>query len=196
MPKFTIDPQVEPGSCDVLIAMGITSPGVAVLQSGGSREYRWDIKQASGVQGYVMTYRGWKAGEDIVFRHTFFENPASYVAGVPSQVMLFYTTWVPLFAYDAFKFRPTPVTVYHPVLAANDITALVGKKIGPLQTDGQMRWWIDMTYLEFRKAKIVPPSTPIAAVPDGGANSGAAAKLRAELEATQNTLDAQNQALQ
>lgn len=196
MPRYTEDPQVNPGAFDVMIAMGITCPGIATLMSGGSREFRWDIVQAPGVQGYVMIYRGWKAGEEIVFRHTFFENPASYVAGVPSQVLLFYTTWLPMFSYDAFKFRPNPVTVYHPALSSNDVTALVGRKIGPLQTDGNMRWWIDVTYLEFRKAKPIKPSTPIAAVPDGGANSGAAAKLRAELDATQNTLDAQNQALQ
>lgn len=196
MPEFTIDPQVDPGSCDVIFAMGIQSPGVATLMSGGGREYNWDIKQAAGVQGYIMTYRGWKAGEDIVFRFTFFENPASYVQGAISQVQMFYQTWVPLFAIDARKFRPQPIEVYHPILFANDITAVVAKKIGPLQTDGQMRWWVDMTFLEFRPPRIIPVATPIAAVPSGGANSGAAAKLRAQIEANQATINAQNQSLE
>lgn len=161
MPQFTADPLTDPGVWDVMIAAGITNPGVAVLKSGGGREYNWDIKQAPGVQGYTMTYRGWKAGEDIVFRFEFFEHPdGSGYASAASQIQSFYDDWVPLWALDARKIAPKPVAVNHPALAANDIQNLFCKRIGPIETDGQMRWWVEMTFLEFRPPKIIPVATP------------------------------------
>jgi hypothetical protein len=161
MPQFTADPLTDPGVFDVMTAAGVQSAGVCRLISGGGREYNWDIKQAPGVQGYTMTYRGWKAGEDIVFRFEFFEHPKGPgYATAASQIQSFYDTWLPLWALDARKMRPKPVFVEHPALAANDIQNLFAKRIGPLETDGQMRWWVDMTFLEFRPPKIVPVETP------------------------------------
>ena len=161
MPQFTIDPLVDPGLVDVMIAAGVSSPGVMSIISGGSREYNWDIKQAPGVQGYTMTYRGWKAGDEIVCRFTFFEhhNGPGY-ATQASQIQSFYETWVPIWAIDARKLRPTPTAIQHPVLAANDIQALVCKRIGPMQSDGRMNWWVDMAFLEYRPPKIIPVATP------------------------------------
>ncbi len=169
MPQFTIDPLASPGECDALIAMGVQSPGVATLMSGGTRRYNWDIKQAPGVQGYVMTYRGWKGGELIVFRFAFFLDPGltEEQARETSQVRDFYNTWIPLFAIDARKIRPQPVSVYQPQLAANDIDALVCESIGPMTTDGNMKWWVDMSFYEFRPPRLIPVQTP----------SGATAKL-------------------
>jgi hypothetical protein len=161
MPQFTVDPLTDPGALDVMVAAGIQNPGVCRLLSGGGREYVWDIRQAPGVQGYTMTYRGWKAGEDIVFRFEFFEHPkGSGYASPASQIQSFYDDWAPRWAIDARKLLPKPVATQHPALAANDIQALFLKRMGPLETDGNMRWWIDMTFLEFRRPKIVPVETP------------------------------------
>lgn len=161
MPQFTADPLTQPGQWDVLNAAGVQSPGVARLIAGGGREYVWDIKQAPGTQGYVMTYRGWKGGEDITFRFTFFErhDAPPYVIAM-SQVQSFYDIWAPLWAYDAFKLRPNPTAVYHPALAANDIQNLVCKRIGALENDGKGMWWIDQTFHEFRRPRIIPTETP------------------------------------
>lgn len=161
MPQYVVNALTDPGVFDVVVAAGVMSPGVARLLSGGGREYNWDIKQAPGVQGYTMTYRGWKAGEDIVFRFEFFEHPdGPGYATAASQIQSFYDDWVPLWAIDARKIRPKPVDVQHPALAANDIQNLVCKRIGPLETDGNMRWWIDQTFLEFRPPKLIPTETP------------------------------------
>lgn len=163
MPLFTVDPLVDPGTFDTMVAAGVISPGVCKIMSGGGRKYNWDIKQAPGVQGYVMTYRGWKAGEPIVIRFEFFEHPhgPGYTNTFPSsQIESFYDTWVPLFALDARKLQPKPVSVQHPALSANDINNVVCQEIGPIQTDGNMRWWVDMTFLEFRPPKIIPTATP------------------------------------
>lgn len=163
MPQFTFDPLVDPGLADVIVAAGVQNPGVALLTSGGAREYNWDIKQAPGTQGYTMTYRGWKAGDEIVFRFVFFEHPQGpgYVPTFPaSQVQSFYDDWVPIWALDARKLRPNPIAVNHPILAANDILSLQCKRIGPMQTDGKMLWWVDMAFLEFRPPKLIPTATP------------------------------------
>ncbi len=168
MPQFTFDPLVDPGLADCMVAAGLQSPGCCLLMSGGGREYIWDVKQAPGLQGFTMTYRGWKAGDDIVFRFVFFEHPKGpgYDTAA-SQVQSFYDDWVPIWAIDARKMRPSPVAVNHPVLASNDINNLVCKKIGPLEHDGKMLWWVDMTFLEFRPPKLIPTTTP----------SGATARL-------------------
>lgn len=161
MPVFAADPLVDPGRWDQMIAAGVVSPGVARLMSGGGREYTWDIRQAPGVQGYTMTYRGWKAGEDIVFRFEFFEHPdGPGYATAASQVQSFYLVWLPIWAIDARKIKPDPVSVTHPALFANDIQSLLCKRIGPLETDGRMRWWCDMTFLEYRPPKLIAASTP------------------------------------
>lgn len=164
MPVFTFDPLVDPGVADVMVAAGLQSPGVCLLMSGGDREYNWDIRQAPGLQGYTMTYRGWKAGEPIVCRFVFFEHPQGpgYVPTFPSsQVQSFYDDWVPIFALDARKvIRPKPISIQHPILNSNDIVNVVCQKIGRLTTDGHMLWWVDMTFLEFRPPKIIPSATP------------------------------------
>lgn len=177
MPQFTVDPLASPGEFDVMVAAGQQSVGVCSIVRGGSRKYNWDIKQAPGTQGYTLTYRGWKGGDPIVARFTFFEYPdgPGYVNGKPAMVHEFYTNWVPIWAIDARKAQritPIPglpqgvgasqvaVDVYHPILFANDITALVCEEIGPLQTDGKMSWWVEMTFLEFRPPRIIKPETP------------------------------------
>ena len=181
MPQFTFNPLSDPGQADAMIAGGVVSPGVMLLMSGGDREYNWDIKQAPGTQGYTMTYRGWKVGEPIVCRFVFFdhkEGPGYTTSN--SGVQSFYDIWVPIWAIDARKGPnsnvtsltaagsiasaskrfPPPVGIYHPILNANDINALLCKRIGALRTDGKMLWWIDMEFLEYRPPKIIPPATP------------------------------------
>ncbi len=180
MPQFVANPLDDPGLWDVMIAAGIISPGVCRLMSGGGREYNWDIKQAPGTQGYTMTYRGWKAGEDITFRFEFFEHrQGPGYATAQSQIESFYDIWIPIWAIDARKLQPTPVAASHPALAANDIQNLFAKRIGPLETDGNMRWWVDMTFLEFRPPKIIPTATPKGATSRIGQPTPETAKQRA-----------------
>lgn len=187
MPQFTFDPLVDPGVADVMVAAGMQSPGCMLLMSGGDREYNWDIKQAPGLQGYTMTYRGWKAGADIVCRFQFFEHPQGpgYTFTFPdSQVQSFYDDWVPIFALDARKMRPNPISIQHPVLNANDIQNVVCKSIGKLTTDGKGLWWVDMTFLEFRPPKLIPTATP----------SGATARLGVPTPQTKIQVEIANEA--
>lgn len=149
MPQFAIDPLVDPGSLDVIYAAGVISPGLFVL-AGGAREYKWDIKDAPGAQGAFITYRGWRPTQGIKGTFYFWE---------PGQVEAFYE-WAQVWALDARKFATKPVDVYHPVLAANDITALVTKSFGPLTGTPQQLWSVTLEWIEWRPAKPIQSDTP------------------------------------
>lgn len=150
MPQFTADPLVDPGEWDVINANGVNSPGVFVL-AGADRNYKWDIRDAPGVQGAVITYRGWRPTDGIKGTFYFYE---------PGQVEEFMSSWVQIWALDAMKLNPSPVSVYHPALAANDITALVAKKIGQLVGTPQQLWSCTLEWIEYRPARIIRSTTP------------------------------------
>lgn len=155
MGNITFDPFEDPGALDILIAADVVSPGLFMLQQGSApRKYNWQIQKAPGVQGVTMTYRGWLPTEDIKGTFQFWEQ---------GQVEQFYSTFLPLFQIDAMKFNPRPVNVYHPLLMANDITALVTKDIGELTGNSAQGWKLQMTWNEFRVARIIRESTPTGA---------------------------------
>lgn len=159
MPQFTVDPIVDPGAFDVLVAAGQASPGVFKLMGPGGRVYKWDVRDAPGIQGAFITYRGWRPTDGIKGRFEFWE---------PGQVQDFYDNFLPLFAIDNRKYRVNPVEVYHPALAANDINAMVCKKIGELKGDAKQLWWIELEWIEYRKAKIIKSTTPEGATGKNG----------------------------
>lgn len=154
MPSLSFDPFADPGALDVMTAANVQSPGLFVLQPGSGREYNWQIQKAPGVQGVTMTYRGWLPTENIQGEFVFWQQ---------GQVEEFFSTFLPLFVIDAMKFNPRPVQVYHPILMANDITALVTKKIGNLEGDSGRGWKLKMTWNEFRVARIIREATPTGA---------------------------------
>jgi hypothetical protein len=149
MPQFTVDPLVNPGEWDVLYAAGIPSPGIFAL-SGGPREYKWDVKDAPGVQGAFITYRGWRPTQGIKGIFQFW---------LPGQVEEFYR-WAQVWALDARKLATKPVDVYHPALAANEINALVTKSFGPLVGTPQQMWSVTLEWIEWRPARIIKADTP------------------------------------
>lgn len=147
------NPLENPSALDVLVVTGVASPGIVSLQ-GGERPYNWDVRYALGLQGAVIMYWGWKLSENIKFTFKFWEA---------AQITEFYTSFLPLLQYDVTKRRPKPVTVYHPILQANDITSVVTKEIGPLVDLGNQLWSVTVTFLEYRlpkrqKAAVTPDS--------------------------------------
>lgn len=150
--QFTADPILNPGAWDVLIAAGQQHPGLFKLGEGtGPRNYKWDVKDAPAMQGAFMTYRGWRPTLDIKGTFIFWE---------PEQVKQFYETYAQLWSLDARKLAVKPVTVYHPALAANDITLLVPVNVGELNGNSRDGWSIKYTWHEYRAAKVIIPRTP------------------------------------
>lgn len=171
MPQLTADPIVDPGEWDILNAAGINNPGVFVLGCA-DRNYKWDVKDAPGVQGAILTYRGWRPTDGIKGTFLFWE---------PGQVEQFYTQYLPIFALDALKVNPKPVSVYHPSLRSNDITALVCKKIGQLVGTPQQLWSVTLEWIEFRPARIIRSETPSGATAVAGRPTPQS-KLQAEIQ--------------
>jgi hypothetical protein len=140
---FYANPLRLPEQYDFLNVAGILSPGVFVL-SGGSRPYKWDIKDAAGTQGATETYRGLRPSDDVKGKFLFW---------TADQIDEFFTKFVPLLHYDATKSSPKPIDVLHPVLAANGITTLVTTNVGPLTHEGQQLWSVTVEFTEFKPAK-------------------------------------------
>jgi hypothetical protein len=148
------NPLVNPDDFNrVIIASSIISPGLASLSGGAERPYNWDIRYAPGLQGAVIMYWGWKLSESIKFTFKFWEA---------QQIADFYSTFLPALKYDVNKKRPTPVSIYHPVLAANDVVNVVTKSIGPLVDAGQQLWTCTVEFLEYR----LPKRQNLAVTPD------------------------------
>lgn len=150
MTQFAADPIRSPGEWDLLYAAGSPNPGLFVLAGAAAREYKWDIKDAPGVQGAFMTYRGWRPTQGIKGTFYFWQE---------GQVEQWYQ-WAQVWVLDARKLSTKPVDVYHPALAANDINALVTKSFGELKGNAQQLWSITMEWHEWRPARVIKSDTP------------------------------------
>jgi len=138
------NPLTSPEQFDFLNVAGVLSPGIFKLE-GGERPYKWDVKDAAGTQGATETYRGLRPSEDI---------KGKFLLWTVEQIDEFFNTFVPLLHYDATKKAPQPINVLHPVLAANGITNLVTKNVGPLvHEDGKQLWSVTVEFIEYRPAQ-------------------------------------------
>jgi hypothetical protein len=122
------------------------SPGVVTL-SGHDREHSWDIKEAKGQDGASTTRNGEKVCQ---FTATFSlsDDPLS---GTDD-----YATW------DSFRTMlqgamrakaPTAMPVYHPDLAAQNITSVCVASVGGMQHDGKGGATVAVKLLEYRPPK-------------------------------------------
>lgn len=142
MAVLTSNPLVNPEAFDVIVVAGVVNPGI-VKVTGAERVFDWDVKDAPGSQGSTITYRGWKPTESIQLRFELWTQ---------AQITEFFTTFVPLFYYDASKSAPKPVDVFHPILNANQINSVVTKKIGPLVLEDKQLYSCTIEVLEYRPA--------------------------------------------
>lgn len=149
MPFLTANPLLNPAAYDQIVIAGVAWPRVVGLDqglvkvSGAARVYSWDVKDSPGTQGSTLTYRGFKPTDSISIRFEFW---------LPQHITDFYTNVLPLLEYDAGKSSPKPVTVVHPVLQAQGITALVIKQIGQLTEEDKQLWSLTVEAIEYRPA--------------------------------------------
>lgn len=141
---FFANPLVLPEQYDFLNVAGVLSPGVFKLE-GGTRPYKWDIKDAAGTQGATETYRGLRPSENIKGKFLFL---------TAAQIDEFFNVFVQLLHYDATKTAPKPINVLHPVLAANGITDLIVQEVGPLtHEDDHQLWSVTVEFAEYLPAQ-------------------------------------------
>lgn len=164
MAALTANPLINPEAFDKITMAGEVNPGLFRLQ-GAERIYDWDVKDGPGSQGSVVTYRGWKPTDDLVFR---------FEAWTAAQIDAL-ASYVDRFRYDATKVSPKPVDVYHPILAANEIYSVIIKSIGPLTLEDKQLYSITIKAAEYRPpAKKNATTTPKASA--GATGDKAAAK--------------------
>ncbi len=107
------------------------------------RIFKWDVKDAPGVQGATITHRG--------SRPATFKGKFSFWTS--KQIDDFYLNIIPLFLLDPSKRTVKPVDVMHPALSALDIYAVVAQNIGVLEHDGGGLYSVTISMLEYAPAK-------------------------------------------
>lgn len=157
MGVLTVDPFTNPDAFNLLNVGGTDNPGVFSLEAGcGNRPYKWDVKPVAGGQGATTTYQGFDVAK----------IKGKFKLWTSAQIAEFFAEYLPLLSYDATKTKPTPITIFHPSLFANDITSVVVQDIGPLTHEGGQLWTVTIEMLEFRPApKQNTTTTPKSANP-------------------------------
>ncbi len=131
-------PFEDPKSWDTITIQGLSWYGKFEIRRG-RRKYKWDVKDASGVEGATETYRG-KRPEVFTIRFFVWTD-------------LMWTNWKLFslaFQYSGIKGIVIPVDVVHPALNAAGISQMVCDALGTLEkvSDDQM-WAVDVEVREY-----------------------------------------------
>ncbi len=121
---------------------GISNPGIFKLLDGGGRPYKWMINDPPGMQGAIVIYRGWRLSDNMKFQFQFW---------TADQIDQYYREFDPLLSYDALKFNPKPIVVFHPILNYSQINSVFIKEKGPLKDLGGQLWSVTHDVCEYRK---------------------------------------------
>lgn len=152
-----------------------TSPGIVTL-AGHDREYGWKVTSATGTTGGTTKRTG---DNPIEFTATYKLASDSF----DSQNNDDFALWDTFERYlRTLAKSGSAVAIEHPLLARQEITDVVVKKIGGMLWDGLGGASVTVTYLEHRPAKPQPTTT---ASPSAGstARTDPNAARKAELAA-------------
>ncbi len=123
---------------------------------GAKRSYNWQVKTPPGVQGEVYTYRGLHTHPFRMRIEVWTDAQWALLPGL-----------LAFFSYDALKPNPNgsanPVDIYHPALAAIDISQVLCVDIVAPEVDQERSgsvWW-EFVLREFRPA----PATNVTSTP-------------------------------
>ncbi len=165
-----ISPLANPAAWDVIRIGLAISPGYCVL-SGFERTGEWDVKKGKGTKGATETFvqtppvEGeiefflWDDGR-LGTGHDHFAEWASFRA---------------LLKYDPSKTKVEALPIFHPLLADNDITAVVCTEIGILTRTRELMFSVKCKFLEYT----TPPKASVVGTASGTKKTtpaGAAAK--------------------
>ena len=130
-----------------VVLQGTPSPGQVTL-SGHDRKVTWDVKSGQSLDGASVTR---KAVPPIEFTATFrlvkdvAQGTDDFAAWDPFQLLLE--------TGSISQATPTALTIYHPDLARNKITAVVVAQIGGMTYDGKGGGSVVVKFQEYRTPK-------------------------------------------
>lgn len=120
---------------------------------GAKRAYKWDVKDGMGQQGALETYRG--------------QTPPPFTIDFYLWTDEHYTDWLSyqkLFMYNAVKFQPTPVSIFHPMLDVLGIYQILCEDIGAVEkVSDDLMFRVTVSVREFFRPLPVSAVTPDAA---------------------------------
>lgn len=120
---------------------------------GAKRAYKWDVKDGMGQQGALETYRG--------------QTPPPFTIVFYIYTAQLYAQWLTfkkLFEYNAVKFQPKPVSIFHPTLDALGIYQVICEDIGEVErVSDDLMFSATVSLREFFRPLPVSATTPDAA---------------------------------
>jgi hypothetical protein len=137
---MTYDPYVTP--VDHILLAGQKSPGIAVV-SGAADVRKWDVRAGYGLSGGVTVFRGRELSKFTVTLKL-----------VTAQDWTDWDAFKPLVARPPFGTKPKSMSIWHPWLAALDISSVGVEEVGQPEEDGDTgAYSIAIKFLETREPK-------------------------------------------
>jgi hypothetical protein len=160
-PGIVASPLADPHAWSSVTVAGMTigpadASGMVTFRNAG-RPYKWQIKDASGIDGGQSTYRGRRPPDWEIEFHIWTDY----------QFRCFQQMLNAAFLYDAGKTTVDPVDVYHPGLAMLQITQFVVDDVGMPEQQGDRKMWLARVKVhEFFPA---PAAVNVTQTPEGAA---------------------------
>jgi hypothetical protein len=149
------DPYNNPQQWDVIQIGGTTNPGICQVGEF-KRGFEWDVKKGKGTLGATITFTGRPPAKGSI-KFLLWE----------AQHFVDWDAFLPQFKYSPTKQAVQAVTVYHPSLAAIDLSQVVTESIGNPIHEGGGLFSITVEFLEyFPPPSVSATSTPTMAQPN------------------------------
>jgi hypothetical protein len=152
-----LSPLAYPQDYDVIVVGGVTSPGVCFL-SGFERVQGFDKKLGKGSVGATPTMVHNKPAEGHV-KFVLGDDGVRSGSGIDQFALM--GTFLQQLKYDPTKTVITAVSIYHPSLAAIDVSSVFCERIGALEIEGEPG--MGLYSITIKLSEYLPPP-PVAAV--------------------------------
>jgi hypothetical protein len=152
-----LSPLAYPQDYDVIVVGGVKSPGVCFL-SGFKRVQAFDKKLGKGAVGSTITMTNKIPVEGRV-KFLLGDDGVRSGSGIDQFALM--GSFLQQLKYDPTKTVVTAISVYHPSLAALDVSSMVCEEIGGLEIEGQPG--AGLHSLTIKLTEYLPPP-PVAAV--------------------------------
>lgn len=150
-----VDPYNFPTQWDTIQLGGVQSPGICYVGEF-KRSHEWDVKKGKGTLGGTITFVGRPPAKGSI---KFLLWQASHFVQ--------WDAFLPQLKYNPTKQTVQAVEIYHPSLAAIDLSQVVTESIGNVIHEGGNLFTITVEFLEyFPPPKTSATSTPTMAQPN------------------------------
>lgn len=146
-----LDPIKNPQWWDVVNVAGVVSPAVCEVGEF-TKGNEWDVKKGKGSNGATLTFVQRKPAKGKIKFYLW-----------TSQHFVQWSTFYAVWKYDPTKKKTQAVDVFHPSLAAIELSAFVTEEITNIIHEGNGKYSMTVSLLEY----FPPPPDSAVSTPDG-----------------------------